>query len=279
VSPSPKANDTVSNHYTFGDNARAAERLQFLSDLFRPALESFVRLQVRERPRSVLDLGCGPGHTTRALAELLAPDSITGLDHSERFLAEARRAHPDGIGTQEQASRIRYGQQDVTQPLADSFLPPSDALYARFLLTHLPEPSAALGTWAGYVRSGGLLLLQETADMKSPHPVLSRYYELVRELQLRHGQRFEIGRSLEALADTELYRIEYTALRLLRLPEHAMARLHALNIATWRSDPLAASFDAEELNELQSELTRLAESPPSTAEVHCTLGELALVRR
>src|SRR5262245_20586962 len=154
------------SHYTFGDNPTAAQRLQFLSDLFQPCLEAFVREHVRTRPRHLVDVGCGPGHSTRVLAALLRPGKVTGLDNSKHFVEEAQRTSP---------AAYRFVVHDVTEPIVDQ-TPWADLMYARFLLTHLARPGDALSTWAEYLEPGGLVLVQETAAMHSTNATLARYY-------------------------------------------------------------------------------------------------------
>lgn len=62
-----------------------------------------------------------------------------------------------------------------------------------------------------------------------------------------------------------------------RPPVQAMARLHALNIQTWRQEPYArATFDAAELDDLGERLTQLAMSAPHDAAIEHTLGELVV---
>lgn len=260
-------------HYTFGDNAIAAVRLQRLADVFRPSLEAFVTGHLPGRPiRHALDLGCGPGHTTRALAALLPAARVTGLDHSASFIDEAARTpEPD----------VDYRVADVTSPhdVAVPDLALADALYGRFLLTHLPHPADALSTWASYVAPGAVCLLQETAAMTGSHPALARYYELVADLQHRHGQRLDIGRALIDLPDRRLYDVRYSGERRFVLPGARMAELHRLNLKTWRNDPLAASFDPNELEWLVAQLERIADGRTANAVVDYSMGELVLERR
>lgn len=262
----------VRGHYTFGDNAVAATRLQRLADLFRPSLAAFVSERLPRPIAHLLDMGCGPGHTARQLAAMRPDTQITGIDHSQSFVDEAARSPVPNVA-------FRVG--DVTRP-GDEVVPhiaPADALYARFLLTHLPEPAETLSTWASYLTTGAVCLLQETASMTGSHPALLRYYELVADLQQRHGQRLDIGRGLVELPDAHLYDVRHAGERRFVLPGSRMAELHRLNLTTWRHDPLAASFEPDELTSLEADLARIAEGREPDALVEYSMGELVLVRR
>src|SRR5580704_17793399 len=76
----------------------------------------------------------------------------------------------------------------------------ADLIYCRFLLTHIHRPAEVLTTVVQHLRSGGRLLLEETAAWFSPVPAVSRYYDLVEQLQAHHGQQTLIGKRLGALA-------------------------------------------------------------------------------
>jgi SAM-dependent methyltransferase len=271
MNQSDHRNESTRGHYTFGDNAVAAVRLQRLADLFRPSLETFVTKHLPRPIRHLLDLGCGPGHTTRALAALTAA-RVTGLDHSTSFIEEAARMP---------VPNVVYRVGDVTRPRDEAVpdVPPADALYSRFLLTHLPHPGEALSTWASYLTTGAVCLLQETAAMTGSHRALARYYELVADLQRRHGQRLDIGRALSDVPDRRLYDVRYSGERGFSLPGSRMAELHRLNLMTWRHDPLAASFDPRELESLEAELAQIAAGRGGEAVVEYSMGELVVERR
>jgi trans-aconitate 2-methyltransferase len=257
--------------YTFGDSALAAERLRLLAELFQPALAGLVLEQGARGLEQVLDLGSGPGHTTRTLWQLLAPRRLLGLDSSERYVEQARRESPP---------EIDYRLHDLRQPAPPGApLPRAQLVYSRFLLTHLPEPRAALSLWAELLAPGGRLLLQETADMSSAHPALARYYELMAEFQRRHGQSFDIGRQLAALADPALFRSVHVGPRRFTLSGPRMARVHLMNLATWRRDAQANAFDPGELDRLHVSLEALALDEASDVVVEYAMGEVALERR
>jgi SAM-dependent methyltransferase len=261
----------VGTHYVFGDVDLAAERLARLARVFEPSLLNFLsRTRAMAElpagaPLRVLDLGCGPGFTTRTLAHALAPCTVIGVDASERFLARARA---------DSTRDIEYRLSDVTAlDLADE---PADVVYSRFLLTHLPDPAAALSSWAEAVKPGGRVLLQECAVLDSEHPALARYYELVAELQRRHGQSLHIGGELPQLVDRARYRIISFAETSIDVAASDMARLHALNIQTWQHDEAARDFDRAEVVSLTAELTALADAPGSPARVVYGMGEMIL---
>jgi len=101
----------------------------------------------------VLDVGCGIGKTTAALAELVGTSgSVVGLDFSPERLRSARE---------------RYGRANITfmaHDLKQSFLwsEEFDAIWIRFLLEYFRNDALEiLGNVAPSLRSGGLLVLAD----------------------------------------------------------------------------------------------------------------------
>ena len=263
----------MNTHYLFGDVDLAAERLFHLARVFEPAMLSFLARSGAPRGGRVLDLGCGPGYTTRALLIALGPRRLVGIDGSERFLARARAESP---------AVVEYLQGDVTT--YDFSTLACDVAYCRFLLSHLPQPSSALARWADALVPGGRLLVQEASGLSSAHPALNRYYELVAALQHRHGQSLHIGRDLPDLArmtatiDAPRFRIISFSDTPLEVSATEMARLHAMNIQTWQHDEGAKQFDPAEIDGLSASLTALSRDHSTSARVSYTMGELVLER-
>jgi trans-aconitate methyltransferase len=94
-------------------------------------------------PRSgerILDLGCGTGHLTRAIAETGA--EAVGLDASAEMLERARREYPE----------LAFVEADArTFALAPAF----DAIFSNAALHWIGEPEAVAARIAAHLRPGG----------------------------------------------------------------------------------------------------------------------------
>jgi trans-aconitate 2-methyltransferase len=94
---SPAPDTSGAQTYTFGDSDLASARLRLLSIAHEPATRDLLGRWGVPAPAHAIDLGSGPGHTTRLLHQLLAPARTTGVDSSARYAAEAERTAPAGV--------------------------------------------------------------------------------------------------------------------------------------------------------------------------------------
>ena len=131
---------------------RFIERLEFRAKdpTFAAYREAYMKLLDLPRTAAVLDLGCGTGVVTRAIA---ARDgfagTVTGVDQSPEFIAAAERLAADaGVG-----DRIEFvvGDAHALDLPAASF----DAAVAHTLVSHVRDPLAVLAEAARVVRPGG----------------------------------------------------------------------------------------------------------------------------
>ena len=145
----------MSGRYTFGDGDLAADRLALVAAVFEPTSRALlIRADAvvaggADGVGRAVDLGCGPGHTTRLVAAVCRARATLGLDASERFVATARSLTDDPA--------VTYAVHDVTRaPLPGG---PADLVHARLLLAHLPGPLDVVELWRSCLRPGGVLVL------------------------------------------------------------------------------------------------------------------------
>jgi SAM-dependent methyltransferase len=252
--------------YTFGDTPTAAQRLALLAEVYRPAALALLAEHAPASPAVALDLGCGPGHTTRLVHAATGAARTIGVERSPDYVAAARAAGGDGI---------TFVEADVVS--GELPVPPADLVYVRYLLTHLADPRAALARWLRLLAPGGRLIVQETARLTSPHPVLGRYYALVSQLQAHYGQAMEIGSRLGELGEGLGAQVRHSGIRTVSPDAPSMARLHELNLRTWRHDPyVAENVEAAELDALAAGLAAVVRGEEPGAVVDQGMGELVL---
>jgi trans-aconitate 2-methyltransferase len=255
--------------YTFGDNDTAAERLRLLAAAFEPSSRAFLARLAREPVRAAVDLGCGPGYTTALLKAVVGAPSTIGLDASARYVARARGGAPRGL---------TFAVHDVTRVPFPS--PPADLIYGRFIATHLAGVETTVEAWAAAAATRGRLGLEETVSLEADDAALTRYYALVETLQGAHGQRTHIGRALLARDASSAWLVERADVVPVTLPAAVAARLHALNLRTWRNDPaVAGRVPGPELDRLGDDLEALATGARTAPPVRWRLAQVMYRRR
>jgi trans-aconitate 2-methyltransferase len=252
--------------YAFGDSAPAARRLGLLAEVFEPTSRSFLtdarrylaeagaRRRAGADPAApnplelAVDLGCGPGHTTRLLVSVLGPRRAVGLDQSAYFVDLAAQDPPPGAS---------FAVHDVTTvPFPCR---PAGLLFCRFLLGHLADPAAALAAWATQLAPGGLLAVEEVERIRTGQPALAGYLEVAAALLSSRGHALEIGPRLHRLPDPPGLARRLDRAAPLSPPAARAAELFAQNLAVWRGQAVRAGVAADvDLDRLAGGLAAVA---------------------
>jgi SAM-dependent methyltransferase len=142
--------------YVIRGGQEGRERLRSLARLLAPTTaELFDRIGV---PASAhcLDVGCGGGDVTVALASRVPDGRVLGTDLDDVQLDLARReAEAAGL------TNVEYRVADVMAPPRDEDLGTFDVVYVRFLLTHLPDPDGAVANLAAQLAPGGVVIVED----------------------------------------------------------------------------------------------------------------------
>ena len=176
--------------YAIRGGIEGRERLRILSRVMHPHTSAlFDRLGLRDG-YSCLDAGCGGGDATQELGARVAPAGrAVGVDIDDTKLAIAREdARAKGAGN------VEFQRMDLCDARGDAT---HDVVYARFLLTHLSDPEAAVRAFFRHLRPGGVVAVEDIDFSGSfAYPVtgsFTRYCELYGAVVRRRGGDPNIG--------------------------------------------------------------------------------------
>jgi protein-L-isoaspartate O-methyltransferase len=252
--------------YKFGDSTAAAERLRILAGVFEPSSRQLLESLTGHTLRKIADLGCGPGYTTRLLAQVFPNAHVCGIDNSEAFVSLARQLP---------TPRVEYAVGDVTQPLTGG---PFDLVYCRYLVTHLANARSVIEQWASQLNARGLIVIEENEWIRTTQRAFARYLEIVEAMLASSSQRLHVGAELAADDSWNSLAVVTTEVVPIEAREGDTARMFVLNIGTWKTQPyIIQHYTSGEIDELAAELARLAEQDSDSRSI--TFGRRRLVLR
>ncbi len=128
----------------------ASNYLRFADERTRPAADLVARVAVAE-PARVIDLGCGPGNSTRVLRERWPAARIAGLDTSPEMIGVARESSADTEWLLGDAASWRSVE-------------PFDVVFSNAALQWMPDHAALVRRLFDQVADGGALAFQIPSD-------------------------------------------------------------------------------------------------------------------
>lgn len=140
-----------------------ARYLAFADERGRPFVDLLARVAGPPAPRSVVDLGCGPGNLTALLAARWPEADVLGVDASPEMIERAR-ALPG----------LRAERADLRTWLTDAGPAVADVVVSNATLQWVPGHLQLLPALLDAVRPGGTLALQVPGNMGAPSHVLVR---------------------------------------------------------------------------------------------------------
>ena len=182
--------------YAIAGGESGRERLRVVARVFGPGTFAFLdRVGVGDG-MACLDVGSGGGDVSTELARRVgANGSVLGIDLDSVNVDIARK---EAVAQKLQNIEFRVG--DVFDLDQDSAF---DVVYARFLLTHLQDPGAALRQMADALRPGGVIAVEDidfTGHFSNPHcPPFQDYIRLYTQVVQAKGGDPNIGPRLPHL--------------------------------------------------------------------------------
>jgi len=195
----------------------AAQYLKFEDERTRAARDLLNAVPLAA-PRTVVDVGCGPGNSTELLVERYPEATVSGFDSSAEMLTAARKRLP----------KVAFAQAS-----AETWTPqaPPDLIYANAVFQWVPDHVAVLVRLAGALAPGGALAVQMPDNLDEPSHRAMR--DTAAEPEFAEAFRVPVAR--EALPPVGSY---YDALKLV-----------AARVEIWRTTYHHALADADAIVE------------------------------
>jgi ubiquinone/menaquinone biosynthesis C-methylase UbiE len=181
--------------YTIRGGRADADRLARQAHVMASATAAFLARVGVAPGWHCLDVGCGDGQVTLALARAVGPNGrVVGIDIDEAALAIAREA----------ADRAdlpaQFVRADATAPVEREAF---DLVYARLVLSHLADPVAVLRAMRSATRPGGWVAVEDlftgTLRAEPPAAALDALQAVYSATVRAHGGDPTIGPRLSAL--------------------------------------------------------------------------------
>src|SRR5256885_10184756 len=131
-----------------------ARYLSFAGHRLRPALDLMQRIALAT-PKSVVDLGCGPGNVTAMLRERWPEAALVGVDNSPEMLRKARHDFP----------AIAWTEADIAGWQAAR---PVDVIFSNAALHWVPDHAQLLPRLVSQLASHGVLAVQMPHNHRAP---------------------------------------------------------------------------------------------------------------
>jgi 2-polyprenyl-3-methyl-5-hydroxy-6-metoxy-1,4-benzoquinol methylase len=181
------------DRYALGHSAEELERLETQARIVDPVTRRFWATAGVGPGMRVLDVGCGAGHTSVLLAEMVGEQGhVVGIDNAAGAVAaaQARSQH---------RTNVSYIHGD---PTLHDFGAPFDAVVGRYVLMFQPDPASFLAAAACHARPGGVVCFHELdANGVTSRPPVPTFDQLAcwnTEVTQRYGANPNFGSSLYA---------------------------------------------------------------------------------
>lgn len=150
-----KVERDIGSKYLHGTDPEEQRRLTRMNELMNARCLAEIRPVAGGR---ILDVGCGLGQLTRAMARIAGSGLAVGVERSDKQLAEANR-QASAAG---ESDLVEFRAGDANRlPLAESEWHSFDLVHARFLLEHVPDPLETVRGMVQAAKPGGRIVLED----------------------------------------------------------------------------------------------------------------------
>ena len=207
------------------ENDEEIRRLEIKTDI--AAVHRQARWAGIKKGMRVADIGCGPGKTSQAIVDLVAPGgAVVGIDISPHRIAYAREKYP--------AENLRFEHRNALHPLDDLGL--FDFVWVRFLLEyHRDKAFEIVQNVSEIIRPGGILcLIDLDYNCLNHFGIPDRLVSAIRQIMGLLEQQANFDPFVGIKLYSFLYDLGYDAIDATMTPHHLIyGELNAVDDFNW----------------------------------------------
>lgn len=160
---------------------------RFITERTQPAIDLAARIPLLT-PHSAIDIGCGPGNSTRVLKNRYPRAQVTGADRSREMLEAARKNEPD-------LEFILFDAERDFEHVTQKY----DIVFSNACIQWVPDHPLLLRRMMGLLNPGGVLAVQYPDNLEEPvHRIIRSLSESEKWRDKLEGKRsFFIQRPAE----------------------------------------------------------------------------------
>jgi trans-aconitate 2-methyltransferase len=128
--------------------------LRFKNERTQPSIDLVARIS-KDNPKTIIDIGCGPGNSTQILKNRWPDSEITGVDSSCTMIEKARRDYP---GQQWEINNV------ITMDVDRKY----DIVFSNAVLQWVPNHDVILPRLFAMLNQEGVLAVQIPSNNESP---------------------------------------------------------------------------------------------------------------
>ena len=128
--------------------------LQFKYERTQPSIDLVARIQI-ESPKTIIDIGCGPGNSTQILRNRWPTADIVGIDKSEKMIERAQTDYPSQKWIVADALQFEANQ-------------PYDIVFSNAAIHWISDHDILIPRLFKIVHENGILAVQVPANFESP---------------------------------------------------------------------------------------------------------------
>lgn len=164
-SPAPTRPAPANDEYVLGTGDLESSRLGLQHRLWSASAHSLWEMAAIRPGQRILDVGCGPGHATIDLAEIVGPrGQVIAVDESPLFL---KHLHDRIQGQHLRNVERILGDAQQLPALLPNRAASMDLAYCRWMLCFVPDPEAVVRGVASLLKPGGRFAIQDYFNYES----------------------------------------------------------------------------------------------------------------